>query len=36
MQQEAPQAAIAFQETINSLFAERLSQTYQQIDRLLH
>ena len=36
MQREAPQAAIAFQEAINSLLAERLSQTYQEIDRLLH
>lgn len=35
MQQEAPQAAIAFQKAINTLLAERLSQSYQEIDRLL-
>lgn len=36
MQQEAPQAAITFQKAINYLLAERLSQTYQEIERLLH
>lgn len=36
MQQENPQAAITFQQALNSLLAERLFQTYQEIDRLLH
>jgi SulP family sulfate permease len=36
MQQESPQAAIAFQQAINSLLAGRLFQAYQEIDRLLH